>query len=58
MDLETNFDDDFTGAYDKDSYEDSSTVQSKTGLIIKHANFPTTCKSKLQTWIALSTTKD
>ena len=51
-------DDEFAGAYDKDSSEDISTVHSRTGFIIKHANCPMTWNSKLQTEIELSKTED
>ena len=55
--LETHVDADFAGAYDNATFEDPSIFYSRTGLIIKHDNFLTTWKSKLQTEIVLSTTE-
>ena len=43
-DLETHVDADFSGAYDKDAYEDPSADHSRTGFIVECDNCPMTWK--------------
>jgi len=55
--LEVFIDTDFTEGFDKANAEDPASVYSRIEYIIKYANCPVIWKSKLQTEIALSTTK-
>ena len=48
---------DFAGGFDKAVAEDSASVHSRTGFVIKYAECPIIQKLKLQTEIALSTTE-
>ena len=55
--IECFVDADFAGACDKQNSEDEENVLSRTGCVMKYANFPVLWMSKLQSEIALSTTE-
>ena len=55
--LDIHIDADFSGSYDKDMSDDPASVYYRSGFVIKHADYPATCKSKLKTEIVLSTTE-